>query len=379
MVLDPATGLSSLDPNMALCEDSGGAPVASSIFFVSFIWIASFIMLSLFVGSILISTMDSVMAIAGEIKAEQTAQRMRVKDKAIAQSHTLFERTRRQDVCRTLLDAWVQSPQAELAAFAKSQRKRLAQEHDRLKASGGLNAHGVAVVDPATDLARKEALKHGLAKAAYFCLSQLCQRCRDARLFTLLINVAILVACAMVGFQACEVGIPNGQLADLVLNAMFTVELLIKVVAEFDKPLRFFNSGWNRLDFVIVASAYTPQIGAAALLMRMVRLLRVLKVMRVVPDLRMLVMALVNSADSIGFVGLLLLLVFYVFSIFSMLFFRDNDMWHFRNLHTSIMTLFRVATSEDRVDVMYTAQFGCDKYPQIVPELCTKPEALGFQ
>merc|ERR1711865_280231 len=113
------------------------------------------------------------------------------------------------------------------------------------------------------------------------------------------------------------------------------------------------------------------------------RLLRVLKVLRVFSKLRMLVMALINSFSSINFVVIVMFLVFYMFSIFGMMLFENNDPFHWANLHVSIMTMFRVATGDDWTDIMYTAQFGCDRYPAHNytrhPELCnsTLTEGLG--
>ena len=139
------------------------------------------------------------------------------------------------------------------------------------------------------------------------------------------------------------------------------------MIAEGLRPLNFFRDGWNRLDFVIVACAYSPAIGGVALLFRMIRLLRVLKVVRVLPELRMLVAALLNAEESVLFVSLLMFLVFFIFAIFSVTEFKTNDPWRFGDLHTSLMTLFRVATGDDWTDVMYTAQFGCKLYASDVP------------
>jgi voltage-gated sodium channel len=364
-----------MDPSKWMCDAPSASPFMSSMFFVSFIWIASFIMLSLFVGSILISTMDSVLQIADEVQATKVKERMKVKAKALKDKESLFQRKRRQAVCHALLSAWEHSPSSELSKFAKAHRKHMRNEAKACSKTNGINANGVEVIDPEHSLNHKQAQKFGCIKRLYFDLACICQGVVNATWFTLLINVAIIIACVMVGFQACEIGIPNGELGDLVLNIMFTFELVAKMVAEFDNPRNFFKSGWNCLDFIIVVSAYMPG-GSKVLLLRMVRLLRVLKVMRVVPELRMLVTALMNSADSVGYVGLLLLVVFYVFAIFTMMFFRENDPWHFKDLHTTLMTLYRTSTSEDWIDIMMIAQRGCEVYPSTGE--CTSPVAYGF-
>jgi len=97
----------------------------------------------------------------------------------------------------------------------------------------------------------------------------------------------------------------------------------------------------------------------------------------------MLVAALLNAQESILFVSLLMFLVFFAVAIFSVMEFKENDRWRFGDLHTSLMTLFRVATGDDWTDVMYTAQFGCKLYasgPATAAHLCTDEgnKAMGW-
>ena len=50
-----------------LCENTS-VPGLATAFFISFVAIAAFVLLSLFVGAILISTMDAVASIGDEVK-----------------------------------------------------------------------------------------------------------------------------------------------------------------------------------------------------------------------------------------------------------------------------------------------------------------------
>ena len=67
---------------------------------------------------------------------------------------------------------------------------------------------------------------------------------------------------------------------------------------------------------------------------------------------------------SIGYIMLLLLLVFYLYAIAGIMAFRDNDPWHFGDLFTALLTLFRASTLEDWTDIMYINLYGCgnDEY-----------------
>ena len=53
---------------------------------------------------------------------------------------------------------------------------------------------------------------------------------------------------------------------------------------------------------------------------------------RLAPRVKMIVMGLIGGMKSIGYIVLLLFMVFYLFAIAGIMFFRDNDPWHFRDL-----------------------------------------------
>ena len=60
--------------------------------------------------------------------------------------------------------------------------------------------------------------------------------------------------------------------------------------------------------------------------------------------------------------GILLFLLFYVYGAMAVFLFGENDPIHFRNLQTSILSLFRVVTLEDWTDVMYINMYGSNAY-----------------
>ena len=144
---------------------------------------------------------------------------------------------------------------------------------------------------------------------------------------------------------------------------IFVFEAVVKIVAEVFQPIRYFDSNWNRFDFIIVVMSFAPT-GDAAIFLRLLRLLRILKLLRVFPQLTVLVTALIRGFSSLGYIGGILVLFFYIFAIMGNIFFAANDPWHFGNLHLAIFSLFRVATLEDWTDIMYanekvTSQQGC--------------------
>ena len=62
------------------------------------------------------------------------------------------------------------------------------------------------------------------------------------------------------------------------------------------------------------------------------------------------------------YVSILLFILFYVYGTMGVFLYSENDPIHFRNLQTSILSLFRIVTLEDWTDIMYTNMYGSYNY-----------------
>ena len=166
---------------------------------------------------------------------------------------------------------------------------------------------------------------------------------------------------------------------EVAILIIFTAEVVIKVVAEFDKPFRYFYNngidGWNNFDFVIVVGSLLPtgEGGGMLVILRLLRLLRVLKLLKAFPQLQVIVEALLSGLSSISYVAMILMLFFFMMGIFFQILFVENDPWHFGTLPNAIYSLFRASTLEDWTDIMYTNMYGCANYGHFV--MC---EDIGF-
>jgi len=153
---------------------------------------------------------------------------------------------------------------------------------------------------------------------------------------------------------------------DGLILGIFTLEIVLKMIACGNRPLRFFRNPWNLFDFFIVAGCLSepllPSDAAFLPALRLVRILRVLRIVTVVPDLRLIVGALLRSIPSMFYVCLLLGLLFYIYGTVAVFLYSENDPVHFKNLQTSMLSLFRVATLEDWTDIMYINMYGSDNY-----------------
>lgn len=174
-------------------------------------------------------------------------------------------------------------------------------------------------------------------------------------------TVAIISAGILVGIEA-EITRPEDypllDVLDNVILAIFTLEIVVKIVALGKEPHSFFRESWNVFDFIVVFTCLVfllpvaPKIGSLVSMLRLIRLLRILKLTKAFPQLRIIVEALVSSLGSMIFVIVLLFMYFYLSANIAMILFGRNDPMHFGTLQSALMTLFRLATLDAWSDVM---------------------------
>ncbi len=123
---------------------------------------------------------------------------------------------------------------------------------------------------------------------------------------------------------------------------IFVVEILLKLVAQ---DMRFFRSGWNVFDFVIVGIALVPAAQSLSVL-RALRILRVLRVVSAAPRLRRVVEGFVQALPGMGSVFLLMAIVFYIGSVIATKLFGDAFPEWFGDLGLSAYSLFQIMTLE---------------------------------
>lgn len=160
------------------------------------------------------------------------------------------------------------------------------------------------------------------------------------------ITVLILLNAVILGLETSDsvraaVGPVLTALNQAIL-AVFVVEIATKLLA-FGP--RFFRSGWNVFDFVIVAIALVPTSGPLAIL-RTLRILRVLRLLSTVKRLRMIIESLIQAMPGIGWTAALLGMMFYIFGVMGTELFGDRFPEWFGNLGRSIYSLFQVMTLE---------------------------------
>lgn len=163
-------------------------------------------------------------------------------------------------------------------------------------------------------------------------------------------------------FSALLVGVKTHNLPDEVISVLmildlavtifFVMELTIRFLA-YENKRKFFKSGWNIFDTLIVVGSLIPAGGSGVLIARLLRVFRVLRLVSMVPELRLLINALLKSIPRMGYIALLMFVIFYIYAAIGSLVFESINEVLWGDVSISMLTLFRVATFEDWTDVMY--------------------------
>ncbi len=123
---------------------------------------------------------------------------------------------------------------------------------------------------------------------------------------------------------------------------IFMAELGLKL---FALGGRFFQSGWNVFDLIIVGGALIPGSQTLSVL-RAMRILRVLRIISVAPRLRRVVEGFITALPGMASVFLLMAIIFYIGAVMATkLFGADFPDW-FGTLGRSAYTLFQIMTLE---------------------------------
>lgn len=186
----------------------------------------------------------------------------------------------------------------------------------------------------------------------------------QAKFYALRSNKAFeLFVVAIIIFSALVIGVKTYPLPQVLLDAViimdwgitfiFLIEIVIRFLGEPDKK-RFFRSGWNVFDTLIVVVSLVPIDNSdMALVGRLVRIFRVLRMVSIIPELRMLLNSLLKALPQLGYVMLMMFIIFYIYAAVGSTFFADINEKLWGDIALSLLTLFRVMTFEDWTDVMY--------------------------
>jgi voltage-gated sodium channel len=185
---------------------------------------------------------------------------------------------------------------------------------------------------------------------------ELCRRIAADPRFQRGVLGLILLNAAVMGLETWAVLVARwGQIfgsINTVVQVLFVVELLIRVLAHGKRPLQFFASGWNVFDFGVVALSLLPAAGPMANIARLARVLRVGRLISGVPELRLIIETMLRSIPSMAHIVLLVGLLIYIYGVIGHQMFSSVDPEHWGNLGRAAQTLFVVITLEGWVELL---------------------------
>lgn len=129
---------------------------------------------------------------------------------------------------------------------------------------------------------------------------------------------------------------------DRIVVTIFVLEILLKLIAYRH---RFFMSGWNWFDLVVITVSVLPDAGGFSVL-RALRILRAFRLFSVMPEMRKVVEALLRAIPGMGAIIAVLALMFYVSSVMAVKLFGADVPERFGTLGDSAFALFQVMTLE---------------------------------
>jgi voltage-gated sodium channel len=183
----------------------------------------------------------------------------------------------------------------------------------------------------------------------------LARRIADSPSFQNFILGVILIAAVLIGVETSETIMarygPAVDGLELVVQAIFIVEIGIRLLACWPRLGTFFRDPWNVFDFVVVVTSLLPQAGAFTMVARLARLMRVTRLVSVFPELRLIIGTMLRSIPSMGHVITLLGLLLYVYAVLGFYLFRDTDADHWGTLGAALLTLFQMLTLEGWVEI----------------------------
>ena len=103
--------------------------------------------------------------------------------------------------------------------------------------------------------------------------------------------------CKWKTFAEREENKPFFDVLEEVVTAIFAIEVVLKIIANDDKPMRVLRSRWNTFDIVVVLGSAA---GGGSLII-LLRLLRVLKLVKSLPQLAVIINAMIMGLGSIGY------------------------------------------------------------------------------
>jgi len=238
-----------------------------------------------------------------------------------------------------------------------------------------------------------------------------CNEVQEAAWFNNIITVTIIVVGIFIGIDtdatmACERFVihkrdgTNPNCSESIFSVVltytsqfiFTVEMLVKILAFGKRFWEYWYDPWNKLDSFVVAVGFIEMSPASfifdtfpVVVLRLLRLLRVFRLAKALPRLRSIVESLISGFSAVGWICVLIIVFNYISGCMCMLLMKGNDPFHFGRVSRAMFTILRLETLDSWDQILYINVYGCAEYPGGYPFLlnggftqCTDSRGLGW-
>ena len=173
----------------------------------------------------------------------------------------------------------------------------------------------------------------------------------DSQRFQIFISAIIVLNAIVLGIETYVTqGTPTFDLLSQlneIFYVIFLIELILRMVSYFPRPLNFFRSGWNIFDFIVIGAALVPAIRAQAEVLRLLRLARIVRLLRFLPNARMLIATMGKALPSVLSMVVLVILILFIYGMVGFVLFGEEIPEEWGNIGSAMMTLFILLTLEN--------------------------------
>ena len=207
----------------------------------------------------------------------------------------------------------------------------------------------------------KQAIRQMNFHGWYLLICDSCDEIAEYSIFQYFIDLCILYLAVITGIMtSSKYNREYGSTFDIVqyvVITIFLIEAIIKILAEKEGHFFYFHSIWNCLDFTVVTLSFIPFLSPS--MVALLRLLRLHQILRKIPVMRNMMTAAAYGIKNIIYIGILLTFYLLIMSIVGSNLFGANDPLRFGTIGGGMITLLCLTTFDGLADAFYTNAFGC--------------------
>jgi voltage-gated sodium channel len=137
----------------------------------------------------------------------------------------------------------------------------------------------------------------------------------------------------------------NARELDAIAFTIYGIELALRIISYGKKPWKFFSSGWNIFDFLVIAS--TPLLEGQTAVLRLLRLMRLVRIFRFLPEVRVLSVSIVRSIPPLLSLSALIGIMLFLYGMGGYYLFSDELPNDWGSITTAMTTLLILLTLEN--------------------------------